>query len=519
MLLSDRRHSLLYAALAGMEIGWVAPFALLAVSYWQRRLDPNLPADLTARATGDALAKVLAFPPAAAFFIIFFTMILYMLAADLLNRRQVDGMGRALAIVTLVVVTSLLAVRLLLYAGQPVGDLGWLRRTGSAVFNFTAGRRPETIILLLNAFLWFRVANLTERDLSFFGVSLSFRLGLLLAVAGGALLSGMAVQEVGSALLYFFFFTLFGLVAVALARMDEKALLVDGSRGSLLPWRQALQTAAVALITTLAGFALGVIYTPAAIRTVLGWFQPLWVLLRFILAGIVYVIAWILSPIIEQLYRFGLWLMSRLEPVTLEGTEPPPPLEIDIRPSDINALLDRSPTVRYLVVIVAIALALFLIWFFFLRTERRRIGADQEETEQARMTYGGGLFGRGWDRMRALFDLVRRYGFGANLLAAISIHNIYANITRLARQRGFPRPAAQPPDLYLPALQAAFPACADELERITAAYMRVEYGDQALDDLEMTELRADYRKVAETPAPAEPEPGTEDQGRPRPPNA
>ncbi|MCB0071419.1 MAG: DUF4129 domain-containing protein, partial [Caldilineaceae bacterium] len=115
--------------------------------------------------------------------------------------------------------------------------------------------------------------------------------------------------------------------------------------------------------------------------------------------------------------------------------------------------------------------------------------------------FGGGLLGRGAERLRDLWDLVRRYGLGTQLLAAISIQNIYANTSRLARLRGFSRPTAQPPDLYLPALQAAFPGCGNELAHITEAYMRVEYGDQALDNIELDRLRADYRRVRATPPP------------------
>ena len=107
------------------------------------------------------------------------------------------------------------------------------------------------------------------------------------------------------------------------------------------------------------------------------------------------------------------------------------------------------------------------------------------------------------DRLRNLVDLVRRYGVGAQLLAAISIQNIYANISRLALERGYQRPPSLPPDGYLPMLLEAFPGCEADLSRITDAYMRVEYGDQSLADVELSALQDDYRRVQEAPTPTD----------------
>jgi hypothetical protein len=155
--------------------------------------------------------------------------------------------------------------------------------------------------------------------------------------------------------------------------------------------------------------------------------------------------------------------------------------------------------VRYGLVMLMIAIVLGLIWLFFIRTSQRRLEDEAEEVSSERVTLGGNMLGRGLDRLRNLVDLVRRYGVGSQLLAAISIQNIYANMSRLASGRGFPRPAAQPPDDYLPTLAQAFPNRTQEIERITAAYMRVEYGDRILDEGELSALRADYRRLRESP--------------------
>jgi hypothetical protein len=90
-----------------------------------------------------------------------------------------------------------------------------------------------------------------------------------------------------------------------------------------------------------------------------------------------------------------------------------------------------------------------------------------------------------------------RFGVGRHLLAAISVENLYANLCRLARRRGYGRRPAQPPDDYLPVLVEAFGGHEEALARLTTAYMRVHYGDRPIAPAELAALRADYLGVLE----------------------
>ena len=225
------------------------------------------------------------------------------------------------------------------------------------------------------------------------------------------------------------------------------------------------------------GMVAALIYSPANIRTFLGWFSPLWNLLTAILVAILYAIAWILAPLMEGLIRFLQRLMANADPQQMTPPSAGELITVEIAPEDINSLLQQYTYVRYGLVLLMIALIFGLIWLFFMRTSRRNLQDEDEEVSAERVTMGGDLLGRGLDRLRNLVDLVRRYGLGSQLLAAISIQNIYANMSRLARRRGYPRHPSQPPDDYLTTLADAFPGRGEETERITAAYMRVEYGD------------------------------------------
>src|SRR5690606_1948938 len=97
-------------------------------------------------------------------------------------------------------------------------------------------------------------------------------------------------------------------------------------------------------------------------------------------------------------------------------------------------------------------------------------------------------------------NLLTRHGAGRQLLDAISVENIYANLVRLARQRGYPRRPSQPPEHFLPTLALAFPGHDERLARITAAYLRIHYGEQPITAGEMDQLRADYAAVTAPPA-------------------
>lgn len=66
------------------------------------------------------------------------------------------------------------------------------------------------------------------------------------------------------------------------------------------------------------------------------------------------------------------------------------------------------------------------------------------------------------------------------------------------------------PDEYLPILYQAFPGQERALQRLTLAYMRMHYGDHqcvfgenaAISESELTQLRADFRAIQETPRQA-----------------
>jgi uncharacterized membrane protein YccF (DUF307 family) len=505
MLLTNRRHRLLFGALAGMELSWILPFALLFVFFWVNQADPETSAAQGATAANAALLALVTTPAPILLFFFWGIMLAYMLAADMLNRSLIESPGRELILVALVLGTSILSTRLLLYPTAGPADFGWFGNFFDALFNFHRGRRPELALLLLNFLLWFRVASLTGRELSFFRVGLSFRLGLLLAILGSGLLNYFVPASRANGTIYLFSFFAFGLTAVALARMDEKALQSAGSRGANLPWPRFFQTLGAVGVILAGAWGIAQFYTPAAIRTVLSWFSPVWSLIGLIASRVLLAIAWVLAPLLERMILFlrRLFEMSGLfEEAPQQQELPAMPDPAQLTQFDVTGFLDEWAPVRYALVIAGLLAVLVVIWLFFMRTPQRGGEEEAEEYGAEALDLDGNLLQRGLDKLKDWADLIRRYGLGTQLLAAISVQNIYANVSRLARGRGFPRAPSQPPDEYLAALRQAFPDCADELRRITDAYMRVEYGDHPIAEEELAQLRQDFQQVQRAPAPA-----------------
>jgi len=500
MLLTNRRHRILYIALAGMEIGWLLPFILIFINFWVQRQDLANLEKLGAGEGARQLAGMLTAPPLMLFGAFLLTMLLYMLAADLLNKFYVESPWRELIMILLVLLTSMLTVRMVLYPTVGLLNLGWAGGFFGSMFNFTSGRRPELALILINALLWFRVASNTDREFGFFRIGLSFRLGLLASILGGALLTTLVQQTETAAITYFMLFFGFGLTAVSLARMDEKAVSASQSGGALLPWSRLGQIIATVLVTLGLGWSLAQLYAPQNIRTFLGWFSPLWRLLEFILVRLLLLLALALAPLMDWTIRllqrlFEQWGLYET-PVEATPIDYGEPASFDLRTFG-DMVMGVAP-LRYALVTLAIIAVLAFIWLFFARTRQRARADEQEEYDSESVEMDAGFVRRGLNRLRDLADLIRRYGVGSQLLAAISVQNIYANVGRLARQRGYPRHRAQPPDEYLPVLTQAFPCCEEELARITTAYMRVDYGDIPASGDELAQLRVNFEALRES---------------------
>ncbi len=485
MLLTDRRRRLIYFCLAGMEMTWFAPFFLVFFR----------PADGRG--------------PFVVFLELFGILLAFMLMLELLNLLQVDWPFYELAVVGLIVFSSLLFVRLWLYGNAPPGALGWLGSTLWALFNFQQGVRPELVLILTNVLLWQRAANATSRDIGFFSVGVSFRLGVLLLLVSASLLNYLTGQNTVPLLWLYFGFAL---MAVAVARTHERATGAQ-SAGSLPSLRRLGQLLLAVGVTVGVAAWLALFLTPDRVnRALAAWLKPLGTVLSPLARILLQVLFWLLEPILIWLSRLLTWLLGGLDlsaaEELLESLRKSAAAGQVPEPGEVTPLA-LPPWVwivmRYFLVLLGIAVALGLVMLFL---DRIRVKPGREEAEEEggeEITLGGPMLGRGVRWLRDLAGLVRCFGLSRQLLAAISVQNIYANLCRLARQRGYPRRPSQPPDDYLPVLARAFAGQEEALARITATYMQVHYGDQPVTAAELVQLRQDYQRVRKAEKQERPE--------------
>ena len=476
MLLTDRRRALTFAFLAGMEVAAVLPLALFFAA--------------------GRIEGVLA-QPLLTFLVTWPVMLTLMLVVDLLSRSEMRSPLYEVLLLTLVLVTTLLGVRLLLYSTLPLGDLTWLGNTLRAVLNFTEGIRPELLLVLIGGLLWWRVINMTSREMGFWSIGVSFRLAVLLLLIGGGLLATLGAAGTRAASTYLWLFFATGLAAVALARLDEKATsqAQQSSAGAGLPWSRLGQLLAATGLALVASGAVSLLLTPERVRVALGWFSWLWNLLGLVIIGVLTALLWLLAPLMDALIEFFRSALLSMEPPSQQEGESAQPLFDESTYVPFTELVREYAGLRYALVALLILIAVAILLLFLGRMRARRLALETEAATQENLPLEPNFLRRGWQQLRNLANLAQRFRPGEGLLDAVSVENIYANLSRTARDRGFSRQPAQPATRYLPDLVRAFPANAAEVTRITRAYERVHYGGRRPAAEELAQVRQDYEAV------------------------
>jgi hypothetical protein len=284
-----------------------------------------------------------------------------------------------------------------------------------------------------------------------------------------------------------------GLAAVAISRVSEKASEAQ-SVGRLLPPRRLAQVALAAGAATGLTWLFSLIYTGRGISAFFRLLNPVWEVLKPLALALGVLIGTLLNPLLLALEAWLARLISQggrngpqLNPGAGTGTGTNPFDNLPRWPFE----LARGALLAIVLIVAVIGVLIFLL-LYLERVRKSGMRIEDEDEGLDRATLGGGILRRAVDALRGAGALVRRFGVGWELLAAISVENIYANLCRIARQRGHPRRISQPPDAYLPVLAQVFPGQDERLWRITNAYMRVHYGEHPAPSEELAALRADY---------------------------
>lgn len=468
------RREVLYLAYAGMEICWFTPFFLLV--FPPARLHPPIG---TAFLLGGILLAFYAWSRVAEHF-------------------QIGlGMERLVMLLALPVLI-LFGWRLYLHPDLGLFDWRWIPAAGYAMVARGAG--GYWVIMATVLFLWWRALALSRRDFSFNSVAFAFRQDILLLTVGTLLLSLVVGRQVMAFIVPFFCFSL---TAVALTRLEEVGQ-VRGYVGQLFDLYWLAVLGGSLLLVLVVGAGLVKLASPEGIA----WMQRLWSPIgNALIAAITWVLAILLTPFTPLLERLA-ELMAQGWQELLQG----PLGQIAQNLQGQIVLPEGSDFATELVAMIfmmlrlvcgaTILIALLGGGLWLLNRERRRLNEQAETHEDIDAGLGAALAAllrNARTRLSAAAAMVRQFGVGGDLMAAISVRNIYTNTCRLAKGRGFPRDKACTPYEYLAVLQLAFPEAQAEAAAITEAYVAVHYGELPASREQMEALREGYDRLKASP--------------------
>lgn len=161
--------------------------------------------------------------------------------------------------------------------------------------------------------------------------------------------------------------------------------------------------------------------------------------------------------------------------------------------------------------ILAIVLCLLFsilafVWFVIISRTARHEYEDEERELLGTGEVVGGMrqtLRDGWRRLAGLLGMLRQFGLGRDLLAALTIRRIYARMEKMAGVRGYPRTLSETPYEYRQELAQAFPGYDDAIHRITEAYIAVRYGDIPEDRADLEAVRLAWARLSRSTDPAE----------------
>jgi hypothetical protein len=414
---------------------------------------------------------------------------LWIVIVDLLNSMELGDRGFRWRIVVAILVSFLALTRSVVYPRLSPGDLSWLGSTVRHLLDFDAGVSHELLVFLANLALWTRALQASGQSQPYPRLKGHIRWLWILSAAGAVLTSHNPAARPLPVLIAGY---PLGLLVLLVSHAEEKAANAS-STGAFMPAPVAAQT--VILIAVVCGAGL----TPLLVTT--NFLQPLaekgFSLLLLFLLEVTMVFVFLVYPITVSAIEFIMGFVGSGSTPALATL--PSAADLLEDNSGVTSTLSALPVwvltglrIGAVFLLVAVVVGVVMLVSRLVRPRRR----DPRSAEiRRRATPGVSLLDRGLSQLREMLDLARRVGLGQQLLAAISIQNIYANLSRMASQRGHPREKHQSPDDYIDDLVEAFGGHEEVLQRITAAYMRVHYGEHEIDRAELRQMQAGYRKV------------------------
>jgi hypothetical protein len=469
----DWRRELVYPLTAAIEVAWFTP--------WYMSLIPE-----TAR-----------LPAARAAAGLFVVMVIPALAARCLERLYLKPEAQRAVLLALLALTCVLSMRVLLHAGQGYSSFDWLRMTVNEAISINQLFPDWLVITSSTLFLWWRGISLAQRAPSVGAVMFSFYVGVV-SFIGFVLIVSLVSEQDPSFFMPVFFFC--SLMALAAARMEE----MRGLRGAMrspfgFSWLFFIALAALAVV--FAGGLLGALLTGGGFKQALRWMAPLLLVFGVVFGLVLVVLRVITTWVLDLLRSLGAEQVSESLSDLLDGLDGlamPDPAQSSGASQAVAGMANLTRSLFMLGLVIG--LAVLVVWQL-----RRQGRLQQEDDEQEYSSVFsaalllenlGQLAQEGRGRLAAVLGLLGRSGL-RGLFAALTIRRIYAQMTRLAAEQGYPRTASETPYEYEETARRAFPSAEAEVHAITRAYVAAHYGQVPDSEAELREIRACWKRLCE----------------------
>jgi hypothetical protein len=361
------------------------------------------------------------------------------------------------------------------------------------------GRAPAgPVVIFWVLLLWRRGYQLGSAYFTLVRSTFGMRLGIL-AFFWALLLAGRSLRQDILSLVPFFFF--FGLLGSSLARADSLSL-DRSSRGTAFGrgW-----------IPSLLGIALAI--------TVGGYFSAIWLsgmnlgraayAFELFARAVLTLFFLILFPVLVVVEIVVGFLKDRLAgrfPQLLPDLASGGNSRTSSHSAWLAKLLEIASDVVLILLVVIVALIIMaVIWFVFIARARRDPHGDEERESLGTGEVVNGLrqtLRDRWRRLGEMLGILRQFGLGRDLLTALTIRLIYAQMEKLARARGYPRALSETPYEYRRELVQAFPEQEGDIQLITEAYVAVRYGEIPEEHQALEVVRAAWKRVRGSPEPS-----------------
>ncbi len=359
----------------------------------------------------------------------------------------------------------------------------------------------EFLVLLFVLWVCWRGISRVGSIISSQDVIVSFQIGTLMFLAYGLISRLANLAQEGE--WYLFLFA--GLLALSSARIAVISYLRGGQR---IPFEQRRILGIVGVILVMV--SLSALFSELATGSGAEFLTAL-------VTGVLYLLALLISPLmflvmlaliaLGRLVNVGALLQNLLELVN----------RLQMLIQNLSAHLQQwfnrlnlpflSRTIELFRVPREVILwtAVLLILVAILLIVRRQVLQAQEENEAEFQMLSDAdpalaqlrkALRRGWGAVEESLAQMMRLRTARRMLAAARIRRVYALLMELSASLNNPRPAARTPLEFLPSLENLFPTLKDELGVITAAYLRVRYGELPESRDEIAAVEDAWQRIA-----------------------